>query len=97
MSSLSNIIPSKGRRRPIQVDVDDTGVEVVAENDDRAVVVLYNVGPHTAWGSNTLEDATPEAGFPLKADGAIVEDHSFDAWFFRTDTGETADIRGWEV
>lgn len=95
--ALNNIISTKGRREPFQVDVDDSGILVRAINDDRTVLVMHNVGPDTAYGNITLETATPEEGFPLPIGGSIVDDGSIDAWYFSTSTGETADIRGWEV
>ncbi len=96
-TGLENVISNKGVRKPIQVDVDEDGVLVSEANDNRNVVVIYNNGPDTAWGNNTLATATSEEGFPLLVGSAIVDSDTIDAWYFATDTGETADIRGWEV
>lgn len=97
MTDLSNMLPSLGRRVPFQIDVDEDGVLVKDANEKRKVIVLFNVGADTAWASNTLETATPEEGFPILPNGGLIEDASYDAWYVRTATGETADIRGWEV
>lgn len=97
MAELLNTIPTKGKRRPISADVDSDGVEVCAANDSRLVAVLYNVGPDTAWASDALDTANPDDGFPVPMGSGIVDDDSADPWFFGTASGETADIRGWEV
>lgn len=97
MSELSNIIPTRGSRQPITISVDEEGILVSSANDKRAVVVMYNAGPDTAWANKTLETASPDDGFPLPSGGTIVDGDSVDAWFLKTESGETADIRGWEV
>lgn len=97
MTDLNNTVPSGGRRQHFQVDVDDEGILVREENDDRLVLVMHNIGPDTAWGNVTLETATPDEGFPFPMGGTIIDDISIDAWYFSMDTGETADIRGWEI
>lgn len=95
--SMPNVLASLGKRKHFQVDVTDEGALVAEENDQRDSLVMTNLGPNTAWAGNTPEEATPELGFPLLSGAGIVDDDSYSPWYFTTDTGETADIRGWEV
>lgn len=94
---MPNAVPSLNSRQHFQVDVDDEGILVAAENDQRKTLVMINLGPNTAWGGKTLEEATPESGFPFLSGGGIIDEDSYNAWYFATDSGEAADIRGWEV
>lgn len=94
---MENIVPTRGGRRSFNIDLDATGVEVSPASSNRTSFVLYNTGPDTAWGGKTLAEASPDVGFPILAGGGMVDNDSSDAWCFRTDTGETANIRGWEV
>lgn len=97
MSNLSNIIPTRGVRQHFNFDIDDEGQLVSQGDDDRQVLVLYNLGPDAVWGNKTLLSATPDEGTPILAGGALIDDNSSDSWYFATATGEEADIRGWEV